>query len=74
METRKLKLNFPLERVNEPMVTRLVTDFDLTPNLLRADVDSSKGGWMVVEVTGRTESIRSAIEWVRTHGVMVDEA
>ncbi|MEO7718929.1 MAG: NIL domain-containing protein [Capsulimonas sp.] len=73
-ETRKVQLNYPLDRISEPVITRLVTDYDLSPNLIRADVEAGKGGWMVAELTGETEVIDRAVEWVRALGVGVTEA
>ena len=74
METRKLKIDYPLARIAEPVITRLVTEFDIVPNLLRADVDAHKGGWMVTEVTGETDSIDNAIQWMQSHGLTISEA
>ena len=71
METRKLKIDYPLARIGEPVITRLVTEFALIPNLLRADVDAHKGGWMVTEVTGEPESIDNAVQWMETHGLTI---
>jgi len=70
-ETRTVQLHYPLSRVDEPIVTRLVTEFDLQPNLLRADVDVATGGWMVVGLEGDPGDIDRALEWVQTHGVQV---
>jgi hypothetical protein len=74
IETRKVQLHYPLSRLPEPIITRLVTEFDLVPNLLRADVDVQTGGWIIVEISGETENIRKAEEWMRSHGVEISEA
>ena len=73
-QQRQVQLHFPLERIGEPVVTRLVTDFDLEPNLLRADVDASSGGWMVVGLTGPEERVESALGWLRAQGLVVTDA
>ena len=73
MATKKIEVNYPLSRLSEPVVTRLVTDFDLSPNLLRADVDAAKGGWLVMELTGDDARIASAMEWLRGQGLTVSE-
>jgi ABC-type methionine transport system ATPase subunit len=70
----RVQLHYPLERIKEPVITRLVTDFDLVPNILQADVDAQKGGWLVVELTGDDERIALAIAWMREQGLEVDEA
>ena len=72
-QTQKVQLHYPLERLTEPIVTRLVTDYDLSPNLLRADVDAHSGGWLVVELTGESERITTALDWLRAQGLVVAE-
>lgn len=72
-QTRKFRLNYPLERLTEPVVTRLVTDFDLEPNLLRADVDAKSGGWLVVELKGEEERMTAALDWLRGQNLVVQE-
>jgi len=71
--TQKVQLHYPLERLTEPVVTRLVTEYDLSPNLLRADVDAHTGGWLVVELSGERERIDSALEWLRAQGLEVSD-
>ncbi len=73
-DQHQVQLHFPLERLAEPVVTRLVTDFDLEPNLLRADVDAKSGGWMVVGLTGPTERVDKALDWLRAQGLVVTDA
>lgn len=72
-ETRKVQLHYPLERLKAPIVTHLVTDFDLEPNILRADVDAHSGGWLVVGLQGDTERINTALDWLRGQGLDVSE-
>lgn len=73
-ETRTVKFHYPLEHIKEPIVTRLVTDFDILPNLLRADVDATTGGWMTVALEGDSGDIDRALTWVGSHGVDVTAA
>lgn len=72
--TEHLKLHYPLDRISEPILTRLVTDFDIEPNLIRADVDASSGGWVVLRVTGEPETLASARAWISAQGITVSEA
>ncbi len=72
--TRKYQLHYPLERLTEPVVTRLVTEYDLAPNILRADVDAKTGGWLVVELSGEGASIDAALQWLRAQGLVVQDA
>lgn len=38
---KKYRIHFPLNKISAPVVTHLVTDFDLSPNLLRADLGTT---------------------------------
>lgn len=71
MQTRKVKLDYPLERVQEPVVSYLVKKFDVAPNVLAANIDARKGGWMLLELQGEAAQIDAALEWVRSQGIAV---
>lgn len=71
--TRKVQLHYPLERLTEPVVTRLVNDFDVAPNILRADVNARTGGWLVVELTGDDARTDAALAWLREQGLVVTD-
>ena len=72
-EQRKVLLHFPIERVTEHVVTRLVTDYDLSPNILRADVNAKTGGWLEVELTGNAARTEDALAWLRAQGLVVSD-
>lgn len=71
-QTEQFKLHYPLDRISEPILTRLVTDFDIEPNLLRADIDASAGGWMVLSVSGEAQQLSAARKWLNEQGITVD--
>lgn len=74
METeKKYRIHFPLDQISAPIVTQLVTDYDLSPNLLRADVDAKNGGWLVLSLTGEETQLQSALGWLRGQGLGVEE-
>lgn len=68
---KKYRIHFPLDRISAPVVTHLVTDYDLSPNLLRADIDAKNGGWLVVGLTGDDGRIDAALGWLRGQGLEV---
>ena len=67
----RLKLTFPESLVRDPVIARLVRDFDVMPNIRRAEVRSDSG-WMLCEVEGEPGSIDEALAWLRGEGVGVD--
>lgn len=74
MQTRKVRLDYPLERVQEPVVTYLVREFDVSPNVLAANIDAHKGGWLLLELQGDSAQIDSALVWVKSQGIAVSPA
>lgn len=74
MQSTRVRLEYPLARINEPVVTHLVRDFDVSPNVLAANIDATKGGWMLLELTGSSDQIDNALAWVRSLGVGVADA
>jgi ABC-type methionine transport system ATPase subunit len=71
MNDVRVKLTFPEELIREPVIARLVREFDVLPNIRRANVEE-KVGWIVCEFDGETAAIDSAIAWLRDLGVQVD--
>lgn len=71
IETIRIQLNFPLERVKEPIVYRLVKDFDLIPNIRRANIDPHIGGFVFLELTGSSAQLHRAIEFLKEQGITV---
>jgi len=47
----RLRLTFPTELIQEPIVYRLVKDFDLVINIRRADVKADHG-WIALDLEG----------------------
>lgn len=70
---RTVQMHYPLGRLTEPFVTRLVTEYDLAPNILRADVNARTGGWLVVELTGDSARTDAALEWLRGQGLVITD-
>lgn len=71
MSAVRVRLTFPEHLIKEPVIARVVKDFDVTPNIRRAKVEDSFG-WIVCELDGDHASIDHAIGWMRGLGVEVD--
>ena len=52
-------------------IARLVRDYDVEPNIRRANVDDHEG-WIVCEVAGEPTKVDGALAWLRDQGVRVD--
>jgi ABC-type methionine transport system ATPase subunit len=71
MTRMRLRLTFPANLVQEPIVYRLVRDFDIVINIRRADVKADHG-WMALELDGEQEALERGVRWLREQGVQVD--
>ena len=71
MSQVRVKLNFPESEVRRPVLATLVRQFDVEPNIRRADVEEHRG-WIVCELEGTASQVESALEWLRQEGITVD--
>jgi ABC-type methionine transport system ATPase subunit len=69
METRKIKLEFPLEKVSVPVFSQLATTYDVQPNVLAADIAPSHGGWLTLNISGDSDRLEAALEWIKVQGI-----
>jgi len=53
MVSKRIVLKFPHKLVDQPIVYRLVKDFDLEFNILKASVTPREEGLVVLEIWGR---------------------
>lgn len=74
MARRRLDLTFPPRQATKPITYHLVRDFDLTPNILRAQIQPGQQGRMLVEVTGKKEAIDAGVEFLKDEGIIVSAA
>lgn len=74
MPTERLLLNFPSKIVKKPIVYKIVKDFDLEFNILRAEITSDLEGKMLLEVKGTKEKIANCKEYLKKEGVEIKEA
>jgi Fe-S-cluster-containing dehydrogenase component len=71
MKKTRIVLHFPKELVDKPIVYRLVKDFDLIFNILKAEVNPKEEGILVLELEGKEENYKRGIEYLKKEGVSV---
>ena len=74
METRKVKLEYSLDKVGAPVFSQLAAHFNVQPNVLAADINPAQGGWLLISITGPTETVERALQWVTDRGINVTAA
>jgi len=67
----RVKLTFPEHLIRQPIIARLVREFDVLPNIRRANVEEHTG-WIICELGGDDENVERAVDWLRDLGVQVD--
>ena len=73
MASKQVRLTFDGDEVKRPLIYEMGHEFGIVTNIRMADVDIDTG-WVVLEVIGETEEIVRCLDWVRSHGVRVDDA
>lgn len=74
MKKKKLVLSFPEKSVTKPITYKLVKEFDLEFNILRAEITPDVEGKMLIELRGDNEKIDHAINYLENAGITVQEA
>lgn len=70
MPTRTLRLNYPPSLLRQPILNQLIVRFELTVNILQAQI-ALEEGWLEVEVLGEDQEIEQAISWLEEEGIEV---
>ena len=71
MKQERVKLTFPEHLIRQPIIGRMVREFEVLPNIRRASVEEHMG-WMICEIGGDDHSVERAVEWLIDLGVQVD--
>ncbi|MHB8126663.1 MAG: NIL domain-containing protein [Desulfitobacteriaceae bacterium] len=71
MSPKRIVLHFSAETSDKPMIYRLVKDFDLVVNIVKANVNPQKEGTMVLEVKG--EQSKQGLDYLRQIGVIIED-
>ena len=71
MTNVRVKLTFPEHLIKQPIIARMVREFDVLPNIRRASVEETVG-WIVCELGGEEDAVQRAISWAGDLGVQVD--
>jgi L-aspartate semialdehyde sulfurtransferase ferredoxin len=67
----RLFVSFPEELVERPMIYELVKQFEVVPNLRRANVEAHSG-WMILELAGEPDARSAAIAYLEGLGCTVN--
>jgi ABC-type methionine transport system ATPase subunit len=70
MSEQVVRLNYPASLLHVPIINQLIRRYDLTVNLLRAQIGEDTG-WLEVQLSGNPLIIEDAITWLKSQGIEV---
>jgi ferredoxin len=71
MISKRIVLHFPQKLVDRPIVYRLVKDYNLEFNILKAYVTPEEEGLLVLEIRGKEENYKKGIQYLTETGVKI---
>jgi L-aspartate semialdehyde sulfurtransferase ferredoxin len=72
MLARMLVLRFPKEIVDKPIITNLVRNYNLTFNILKAQIYPRKEGLVVLELRGNRDDFHAGVQYLKDIGVVIE--
>ena len=69
--SKRVVLHFPKRMVDEPILYRLIKDFDLQFNILKASITPEAEGLMVVELKGDQKNYDQGVQYLIDSGVKI---
>lgn len=69
---RKLHCTFTQHLIQEPLLYNLGRNFQVVPNIRKAQVDEDKAV-MTLELEGEEANVQEAIRWLQERGAQIDE-
>ncbi len=70
--SKKIVLRFPRRLVDRPIICRLVKDFDLEYNVLKASITPEEEGLLVLELTGERKEYDKGVKYLIKTGVQIE--
>ena len=69
--SKRIVLRFPRRMVDRPIIYRLVKDYDLEFNILKASITPEQEGLMVLELKGNQAEYDKGVEFLIKAGVKI---
>ncbi|TMF21168.1 MAG: FeS-binding protein [Chloroflexi bacterium] len=70
MARTTVRLTFPGETLNDPIIYRLGQEYKVVTNIRRADV-AQDSGWVELDLDGEPAEVERALEYCRSRGIGV---
>jgi len=70
--SKRIVLHFPRRLIDQPIVYKLVKDFNLSFNILKASVTPEEESLMVLELTGEPRDYDKGVKYLTDQGVKIE--
>jgi len=74
MITKRLVLTFPEKIVTKPITYKLVREYDLQFNILRAEITADVEGKILIEIKGTHDRVEAGIDYLVKEGITIQDA
>ncbi len=64
MSKKRVVIHFPKDMVDKPLIYKLVKEFDLEFNILKAEVNPNEEGLLVLELNGDDDKVTRGIKYL----------
>lgn len=72
MVQKRVVLRFSADNAEKPVIYKLVKDYDLIVNILRAEIKPNKEGYLVLELSGDFDQYEKGLNYLKNTYVSVD--
>ncbi len=70
-DAHRIFVSFPESLVDRPMIYEIVKNYDVVPNIRRANVEADSG-WIILELNGAPEARAAAVAYLQELGCTVN--
>jgi ABC-type methionine transport system ATPase subunit len=71
MQRARLFVSFPEELVDRPLIYEVIKEFDVVPNIRRANVEDHSG-WIILEMIGDNAQLDASVAYLEEVGCTVN--
>src|SRR4030067_1377045 len=71
MQKKRIVLSYPSHLVDQPVISKLVKDYDLMVNIMRARITPNEEGRLVLELTGKRAGMEAGFKYLSEIGVEI---
>jgi ferredoxin len=65
-------IRFPKEISDKPIIYRLIKEYDIEVNILRANILPQREGILIIEMAGAKSNIKEGLEYLKQLGVNIE--